>query len=211
MFSMKAFLVFILAYLFGSISFGIIVTKWAKKIDIRNFGSGNTGFTNVLRVVGKGPAALVLLGDALKGSLGVGLGFYVGGGSYEYAVLGGLAAMLGHTYPLYFGLRGGKGVATGLGVIATLAPDVTAMALLVFLVTVLISRYVSLGSVLAALSVPLFLYICQKPTVIFIFGIWGPILILYNHRVNLVRLFQGKENKIRPKKEKNKGQGGEDG
>jgi len=192
----KACLVIIPAYLLGSISFGIIVSKLIKKIDIRDYGSGNIGFTNVLRVVGKGPAALVLLGDALKGSMGVLLGYYLGGASYGYAVIGGIMAMLGHTYPLYFKFKGGKGVATGLGVIITLAPDVTLIALLIFLITVFISRYVSLGSLLAAISVPICMYLLNKAVPIFLFGTFGALFVIYNHRANIVRLYQGKENKI---------------
>lgn len=192
----KACLVIIPAYLLGSISFGIIVSKLIKKIDIRDYGSGNIGFTNVLRVVGKGPAALVLLGDALKGSMGVLLGYYLGGASYGYAVIGGVMAMLGHTYPLYFKFKGGKGVATGLGVIITLAPDVTLIALLIFLITVFISRYVSLGSLLAAISVPICMYLLNKAVPIFLFGTFGALFVIYNHRANIVRLYQGKENKI---------------
>lgn len=192
----KACLVIIPAYLLGSISFGIIVSKLIKKIDIRDYGSGNIGFTNVLRVVGKGPAALVLLGDALKGSMGVLLGYYLGEASYGYAVIGGIMAMLGHTYPLYFKFKGGKGVATGLGVIITLAPDVTLIALLIFLITVFISRYVSLGSLLAAISVPICMYLLNKAVPIFLFGTFGALFVIYNHRANIVRLYQGKENKI---------------
>jgi glycerol-3-phosphate acyltransferase PlsY len=206
----KACLIFILSYLLGSVSFGIIVTKVKKGIDIRDYGSGNTGFTNVLRVVGKGPAAIVLVGDALKGSLGVILGYYLGGASYSYAVLGGLATMIGHTYPVYFRFKGGKGVATGLGVIIALAPDVTLIALIIFISTVFFSHYVSLGSILAALSVPIFLYFLEKPLPVFLFGVLGAIFVIYNHKTNIVRLYQGQENKIGKKRgEKNMDKRGE--
>jgi len=188
--------VIILPYLLGSISFGIIVTKLKKGIDIRDFGSGNTGFTNVLRVVGKGPAIIVLVCDALKGSIGVLLGYYLGEASYGYAVLGGLSTMIGHTYPIYYGFKGGKGVATGLGVILTLVPDVTLIALIIFIITVFFSRYVSLGSLLAALSVPIVTYLLEKPLPIFIFGLIGSIFVVYTHKANIVRLVQGQENKI---------------
>lgn len=197
----KFLLVMILSYLLGSVSFGIIVTRITKGVDIRDFGSGNTGFTNVLRVVGKGPAAIVLVGDALKGSLGVVLGYYLGEVSYSYAVLGGLATMVGHTYPLYFRFKGGKGVATGLGVILALAPDVTLIALIVFIITVFFSHYVSLGSILGALSVPVFLYFLEKPFPVFLFGVLGAIFVIYNHKANLVRLYQGSENKIGKRRE----------
>ncbi len=191
---MKLFLVPFLAYLLGSISFGIIVTKLFKGIDIREYGSGNTGFTNVLRVVGKGPSVLVLLGDVLKGSLSVVLGFYLG--DISYAVLGGLAAMVGHNYPVYFHFRGGKGVATGLGVALALAPDVTLLALLIFIITLLVSRYVSLGSILAAVSVPVAMYFLAKPFPLLLFGICGASFVVYRHKSNIVRLYQGRENKV---------------
>ena len=195
-FYLKLSLLVILTYLLGSISFGIIVTKLKKGIDIRDYGSGNTGFTNVLRVVGKGPAAIVLLGDALKGSMGVILGYYLGEASYSFAVLGGLFAMIGHTYPIYFAFKGGKGVATGLGVILTLAPDVTLIALIIFITTVFISRYVSLGSLLGAMSVPIFMFFLEKPFPVFLFGFLGALFVFYNHKANIIRLCQGQENKI---------------
>jgi glycerol-3-phosphate acyltransferase PlsY len=191
---MRLFLVLFLAYLLGSISFGIIVSKFCKGIDIRDYGSGNTGFTNVLRVVGKGPSVFVLLGDVLKGSLSVLWGFYLG--DISYAVLGGLAAMVGHNYPIYFRFRGGKGVATGLGVALTLAPDVTLLALLIFFITLWISRYVSLGSILAALSVPVAMYFLDKPFPLLLFGICGAFFVVYRHKSNIVRLYQGRENKV---------------
>lgn len=191
---MKVFLVILLSYLLGSISFGIIVTRIIKGIDIRKHGSCNTGFTNVLRVVGKGPSVIVLLGDALKGSLSVALGLYLG--DVYYAVLGGLAVMAGHTYPLYFGFKGGKGVATGLGVVIMLAPDVTLIALIIFIITVLLSRYVSLGSILAALSVPFSMILLAKPLPILLFGFLAVSFVIYRHKANIIRLWQGKENKI---------------
>lgn len=187
-------LTILVAYLLGSISFGIIITKMVKGVDIRNYGSGSTGMTNVLRTVGKGPGALVLCGDALKGAVAVGVGFYFGG--VAYGVIGGLAAMLGHAYPIYFGFKGGKGVATGFGIILALAPDVTAIAITIFLVTVLISRYVSLGSLLGSLSVPINMVLFAKPLPLIIFGIVGASFVVYAHRANIKRLYQGKENKV---------------
>lgn len=199
---MNYFLTILIAYLIGSVSFGIIVAKLFRGIDIRDYGSGNTGFTNVLRVLGKGPSVLVLFGDTMKGAMAVLVGFYLGG-TY-CAVLGGLSVMLGHSYPLYFGFRGGKGVATGLGVVISLAPDVTVLALLIFLLTVWISRYVSLGSILAALSVPLLMLAFAKPLPILYFGIFGALVVVYRHKSNIVRIYQGQENKIGNNKEQKK-------
>lgn len=191
---MYFFLAVLSGFLLGSISFGIIVVKLFKGYDIRQYGSGNTGFTNVLRVVGKGPAAIVLVGDILKGMLSVWIGFRLGG--VNVGVAAGLAAMLGHTYPAFFGFRGGKGMATGLGVIITLAPDVTIIAVTVFLVTLFLSRYVSLGSILGALAAVIAVFALHKPLPIIIFAVAGAALAIYRHRSNMVRLYRGTENKI---------------
>lgn len=181
-------------YLLGSISFGIIVTRLFKGIDIRDYGSGSTGMTNVLRTAGKGPAALVLMGDVLKGVISTYIGLTLGGVSY--GVLAGLAAMAGHAYPLYFGFKGGKSVATGFGIILTLAPDATLIAASVFLLTTLISRYVSLGSILAAVSAPILMYLFAKPLPVFVFALVGATFVIYAHRANIKRLYQGKEYKF---------------
>ncbi|QNB45903.1 glycerol-3-phosphate 1-O-acyltransferase PlsY [Thermanaerosceptrum fracticalcis] len=191
---MELFVAVISGYLVGSVSFGIILTKLLRGVDIRQYGSGNTGMTNVMRTIGKGPAMLVLLGDALKGAVSVGIGLSLG--STVYAVIAGLAAMAGHTYPLFHGFRGGRGVATGFGVILTLTPDVTLIALSIFLLTVFLSRYVSLGSILAALSVPLTMTILQKPLPILLFGVLGAGFVIYRHKANIKRLVNGTEYKV---------------
>lgn len=191
---MELFLVVLGSYLLGSISFGIIITRLVKGKDIRDYGSGSTGMTNVLRTVGKGPAAMVLIGDALKGAASVMIGNYFGGS--VYAVIGGLVAMAGHTYPIYHGFRGGKGVATGFGVMIALAPDVILVAIIIFILSVLISRYVSLGSILAAISVPIMMILFSKPMPLIVFGLLGASFVLYSHRSNLKRLYNGTEFKI---------------
>lgn len=191
---MELLMAVISGYLLGSVSFGIIVTKWLRGVDIRQYGSGNTGMTNVMRTIGKGPAVLVLLGDALKGAASVGIGLSMG--STVYAVIAGLAAMAGHNYPLFHGFRGGRGVATGFGVILTLTPDVTLIALFIFLATVFLTRYVSLGSILAALSVPLTMMILKKPLPVLLFGVLGAGFVIYRHKENIKRLWNGTEYKI---------------
>lgn len=191
---MVFFLVIMAGYLLGSISFGIIVANKVKGIDIREHGSGNTGMTNILRVLGRGPAAIVLLGDALKGIAATAPGLYLDNPSY--AVAGGLAAMFGHTYPLFHSFKGGKGVATGLGIILVLAPEVTLIAIIVFVISVYISRYISLGSVLAALSVAINMAIFHKPLPVILFGLLGASFVIYRHKSNIKRLYEGKENKI---------------
>lgn len=191
---METILAIAAGYLLGSISFGIIITRIYKGVDIRDFGSGSTGMTNVLRTAGKGPAALVLLGDVLKGVISTAIGIYLGGTGY--GVLGGLAAMAGHAYPVYFGFKGGKSVATGFGVILTLAPDATLVTAAIFLGTIFISRYVSLGSIIAAISAPILMYLFAKPLPVIIFALVGASFVLYAHRSNIKRLYQGKEYKF---------------
>lgn len=200
---MNYFLAILSGYLIGSVSFGIIVTKLFRGIDIRDYGSGNTGFTNVMRTVGKGPSILVLIGDTLKGVLGVLIGFYFG--DTYCAVLGGLATMLGHTYPVFFQFRGGKGVATGLGVGLSLAPDVLLLALLIFLLVIWLSRYVSLGSIIAAISVPLLMIVFEKEFPVILFGICGASFVIYRHKSNMMRIYHGTENKIGEGKNKKVG------
>ncbi|MHB8157905.1 MAG: glycerol-3-phosphate 1-O-acyltransferase PlsY [Desulfocucumaceae bacterium] len=190
----KLILTIVLGYLIGSISFGIIVGKLLKGIDIRQHGSGNPGVTNVLRVLGKGPAIIVLVGDVCKGMLGVLIGLYFG--DITYGMAGGLAAEVGHIYPLYFGFKGGKGSATGFGVVLMLAPDIVAVAAATFVLSILITRYVSLGSILGALISVVMAFVWQKPLSMQIFIILIAVFVIYQHRSNLVRLYQGKENKF---------------
>ncbi len=191
---MKFVYAVILGYMIGSISFGIIVTKLFLKTDIRTYGSGNAGVTNVLRAAGKGPAAIVLVGDILKGALSVYIGLYFG--DNLYAVAAGLAAMAGHSYPLYFGFKGGKGVATGCGVILALVPDVTIIAASIFVLTIIITRYVSLGSLLGALSVPIDAILFAKPMPIIILCFLAAGFVIIRHRTNIIRLYHGNENKF---------------
>jgi len=181
-------------YLLGSVSFGIIVTRLFIKADVRDFGSGSTGVTNVLRTAGKGPAAIVLIGDILKGALSVYIGLYLGG--VAYAIAAGLAAIAGHSYPLYFGFKGGKGVATGCGVILAFIPDVTLMAAAVFILTIVITRYVSLGSLLGAVCVMIAVILLDKPLPIIVFCYIAAGFVFYRHRSNIVRLYHGTENKL---------------
>ena len=192
---MKLIFAVMLGYLLGSISFGIIVTKLYLKTDIRTFGSGNAGVTNVLRAAGKGPAAIVLIGDILKGTLSAYIGFYFGG--TMFAIAAGLASIAGHSYPLYFGFKGGKGVATGCGVILALIPDVTIIAATIFVFTILITRYVSLGSLLAALSVSTSAILFAKPLPIIAFCFLAAGFVIFRHRTNMVRLYHGYENKFK--------------
>lgn len=197
---LELFFTIVIGYLLGSISFGIIVTRIVKGVDIRDYGSGNAGMTNVLRIVGKGPGAIVLLGDALKGVAAVAVGLYLGG--EVYGVIGGIMALIGHGYPLYFGFKGGKGVATGLGVMIILVPEVSAIALVIFLLIVFISGYVSLGSILATSSVPISMILLHKSLPLIILGLLGAAFVIYAHRSNIKNLYHGTEYSFRDKKRK---------
>lgn len=191
---LELILTILFSYLIGSISFGILVAKLFKGIDIRKYGSGNTGVTNVLRTLGKGPALIVLIGDILKGIVGVLIGLYLG--DVTYGMVGGFAVVTGHIYPLYFGFKGGKGAATGFGVVLMLAPDVITIGAIVFVLTIVITRYVSLGSILGAIISVIMGFVLQKPLSIQVFLLLTAAFVIYQHRSNIVRLYRGKENKI---------------
>ncbi|SMB94451.1 glycerol-3-phosphate acyltransferase PlsY [Desulfonispora thiosulfatigenes DSM 11270] len=180
-------------YLLGSIPFGLIIGRLYGK-DVRKFGSKNIGFTNVWRVIGLVPALLVLTLDALKGYLSVYYGYQIGG--ELFAIVGAIASVCGHMFPLYLKFKGGKGVATALGVIIFLSPKVTLFAVIIWLVVTFITRYVSLASILAAIFVPFGMYFLQKPLVYVIFAIIGSISIVFKHSENIKKLINRTENKI---------------
>ena len=189
----------IVSYLVGSISFSYIFTKKIKKVDIRQLGSGNAGATNTLRVLGKGPAITVLLLDILKGVFAVLLGEYLAGPGLVPA-LAGLAAILGHNWPIYYGFRGGKGVATTIGVLATLMFVPTVVGGIMAILTIVVSRYVSLGSLvfmLATTASSAFLFIpFNYPVEYFYFSWIVTALSIWRHRANINRLIRGTESKI---------------
>lgn len=193
------YLVFIAAYLIGTIPFAFLAGK-LKNIDIRKHGSGNMGATNAYRLLGKKWGIAVLLGDALKGGLAafLGLTFFGPWGG----VAGGLLAMMGHSWNPYFGFKpSGKGVASGLGIITVLLPEITVLALLVFFLTVAVSRYVSLGSILAALTVLVMVFVWQEPDAYKLFALIGVSMVVIRHRTNVQRIRQGTEAKFGSKKE----------
>lgn len=187
--------VLLLSYLIGSIPNAIIVGKLWKGIDVREHGSGNIGATNVFRVLGAGPGLLVLFLDAVKGSLGVYFGLLWLGEGWG-SVLGGIMAIVGHNWPLWLKFKGGRGVATGLGVIATIVPKITLIVLGVFIVIVYITRYVSLGSILCAALVPLLMILFREPLPYLIFGFVAGSFVIIRHWENMQRLWKGTELKI---------------
>ena len=185
----------IAAYLIGSIPMGLIFGKLIWKKDLRRFGSHNIGATNAWRILGRKAGLLIFILDFLKGQLGVLLGAYLLA-SPGAMVVGGLFAVLGHMFPIFIGFKGGKGVATGLGVISALMPKVTAIVFIVWLVIVFITRYVSLGSIVAAALAVILAAIFHEPTPYIIFALIAAVLIIFRHRENIKRLKAGRENKF---------------
>ncbi|ETT44116.1 MULTISPECIES: glycerol-3-phosphate 1-O-acyltransferase PlsY [unclassified Paenibacillus] len=189
-------LVIVISYLLGSISFSVLLARLLKGIDIRQYGSGNAGATNTLRVMGKGPAILVLFLDVLKGIAAVWLGTWAGGWGSWVAVVCGLAAIIGHNWPVYFHFRGGKGIATTIGVMATLVFWPAVIAGAIAILAIVLTRYVSLGSLIFVALTPVCLLFTEHTTP----ELWGSLIIVvfafWRHRSNIVKISQGRENKI---------------
>lgn len=189
-------LTLVIGYLLGSISTGVLLSKAFAQTDIRSSGSGNAGTTNMLRVLGRKLALLTFLGDMLKGVIAVLLGKLLVGGHLG-GVLGVVGAVLGHNYPIFFGFKGGKGIATGFGSLLFVFPLQTLAAFAVFLILVYLTHYVSVGSIAAAFTLPLFVLptVPGEPMVglcVFFVGA----LVIWRHRANIVRLVQRKENQL---------------
>lgn len=192
------FLSLFLSYLIGAIPFGLIVGKVFWNIDLRKYGSKNIGATNAWRTIGKSAGFLIFLLDMLKGVLGVYICILL---SPEYTtnifpILGGIFVILGHTYSIFLKFSGGKGVATGLGVILILMPKVTIIIFLVWFLITYFTRYVSLASITAAFLVPILSYLLNYSVTYTYFGILIAILVIYKHRSNIDRLIKGIENKV---------------
>jgi glycerol-3-phosphate acyltransferase PlsY len=189
-------LVIVVSYLLGSVSFSVLLARLLKGIDIRQYGSGNAGATNTLRVMGKGPAILVLVLDVLKGIAAVWLGTWAGGWGTWVAVACGIAAIIGHNWPLYFHFRGGKGIATTIGVMATLVFWPALTAGIIAILAIVFTRYVSLGSLIFVALTPVFLLFTSFSAP----ELWGSLIIavfaFWRHRSNIVKISQGRENKI---------------
>jgi glycerol-3-phosphate acyltransferase PlsY len=188
-------------YLLGSVPTGLVLARLFSKIDIRSNGSGNIGATNVARLLGGKLGALALLGDLLKGFLPVYIGSLLlpdAQGRADYIVLSifGAAAFLGHLFPAYLRLKGGKGVATGFGVFAFLAPAPLSMVLALFVIIVAVSRYVSLGSLSAAALLPILLIAFSYPLPVIIAGMFMGLLVFIMHRENIRRLMLGTERRL---------------
>ena len=204
-------IVAIIAYLIGSVNFSILISKKMAGFDVREKGSGNAGTTNMLRSVGKKAAAITLICDILKGVVSIGIAIIVGNivKNLDRELLlqiAGIAVVIGHTFPIFFGFKGGKGVATSLGVLLMSNWQIGLICLVFALVLMALSRMVSLGSCGAAILFPvLTLFINQHYTVLtegksgrvyFVYSVILAIIVLYNHRSNIKRILNGTENKL---------------
>lgn len=191
----------LLAYFLGSIPFGVIVAMLFGGTDVRTSGSGNIGATNVARVVGPLAGVLTLVLDFAKGAASVWLAEKLLNDSAKWMMIAGLAALVGHCFPIWLKFRGGKGVATAAGVFLVLLPPACLAAVILFLLVVIFWRYVSLGSVSAAAAMPVLICFLwagrQGPPLAVTVGAWGAaLLIIYKHRENLQRLRKGTEPKF---------------
>ena len=203
-------LIAIIAYLIGSVNFSVILSKKFAGFDVREKGSGNAGTTNMLRSVGKKAAAITLICDILKGVVAIGIAIllgYIPDMNKELLLqIAGIAVILGHTFPVFFGFKGGKGVATSLGVLLLSNWQIGLICLVFALVLMILTRMVSVGSCAAAILFPvLTLFINEHYTVLtegksgnvyFIYSVILAIIVLFNHRENIKRLLNGTENKI---------------
>jgi glycerol-3-phosphate acyltransferase PlsY len=182
------------AYLVGSIPFAYFVAR-RRGVDLRTNGSGNVGATNVLRTAGVRAAILAMLLDGLKGSAAVLVAERLSGGAAT-PMAAGLASVVGHIYPLWLRFRGGKGVATAAGVFGVLAPSALLAASAVFVVAVWVTRYISLGSIAAAVTLAIVTLFSEAPAVVNTGTIAMMAMILHRHRANIVRLMAGTERRI---------------
>lgn len=204
-------IVTLVAYLLGSISFSVIISKKMAGFDVREKGSGNAGTTNVLRSVGKKAAILTLICDVLKGVLAV-LVAYIAGNIVKEGVdralliqIAGLLVVVGHTFPIFFGFKGGKGIATALGVLLITNWNIGLICLVFALVLMALTKMVSLGSISAAILFPVLILLMPHTAYLVdgnyvIYSILMAVLVVFNHRANVKRLLNGTENKLDFKK-----------
>ena len=195
------------AYLCGSIPTAYLAGYAIKRVDIRNFGSGNVGASNAMRLLGKGWGVAILLFDAVKGLVPVSLvlHYFLKADTQveRYALAAALAALVGHVFPVWLKFRGGKGVATGLGVMTALLPLAVAIALPVFILVVAVSRYISLGSIIAASLLPGLFFIDHTlpgDSELFAFVCIACIFVIYKHKSNIRRIIAGEENRLGEKR-----------
>lgn len=193
---MDYLIITILGYLIGSIPNGLIIGKRLYNVDLRQFGSKNIGATNAFRTLGLWPAFWIFLTDAAKGVIAVQLANMIVGTPIALLIAG-IASIAGHNWSVFLHFTGGRGVATGLGVIAVLVPKVTILIFLVWAVIVYATRYVSLASIVAAVLVPIFMIMMGDRIEFLYFGIIAALFVVVRHKPNIERLLKGQELKIK--------------
>ena len=199
----------VISYLIGSINFAVLLSKKMAGFDVRTKGSGNAGSTNMLRSVGKKAAALTLVFDILKGVIAILIALLIGKiPDLDASVLvqiAGICSIIGHTFPIFYGFKGGKGVATSLGVLLVTNWNIGLVCLVFALFLMAVTRWVSLGSIAAAVLFPILVIFMPSTAYIaegnyIAFSIFLALIVIFNHRENVKRLLQGKENKLSLKK-----------
>jgi glycerol-3-phosphate acyltransferase PlsY len=198
---MHAALTPVIAYLLGSIPFGYLIVRWQRGVDVRSTGSGSTGATNVMRNLGIAGFAATFILDVGKGVIAVLLARRLSGDDPRWIAASAVAAVLGHCFPVWLKFRGGKGVATGVGVFLALAPLQVALVLVIFAVVLAIWRYVSLGSIVATAAFPVLVFFMKHPPLPIVLGAAGGALtIIAMHHTNIHRLMSGTESKVGKKR-----------
>ena len=207
----------VVSYLLGSLNFSILVSRILAKQDIRESGSGNAGATNMLRTYGKKYAALTMIGDMLKVGVAILIAFAVIGAPIKYIFaicdnadtafsimlnkeFAGFFCVLGHIFPLYFNFKGGKGMAASTGMVILVDWRIALILFVIFVLVILISKWVSLGSITIALIFPMLIFVFYKNITLVLVALLFTIIVLIAHRANIKRIFNGTENKIGSKK-----------
>lgn len=198
--SVKLIIISFIAYFLGNISASYMVAKYLKGIDIRKYGSGNAGATNVFRTLGVKAGLLAFLGDALKGVIAVVLGQLIGGENGQVAA--GIFVVAGHNWPVLLGFKGGKGIATTIGVMIAINPLMVAAIVPIGIVVIIITKYVSLASILGMMIFPLLMLITGQPRNLVIFSFLLSAMAIYRHKSNIVKLLNGTESKLGEKAKK---------
>ena len=197
------------AYLLGSLSFAIIVSKVTLGKDIRNYGSGNAGLTNAYRTMGAGKTLFVLIGDIAKGAAAISIGAYLAGPIGK--LVAGIFVILGHMFPVYFGFRGGKGVLVGAVMLLLFDWRIFLVAFVLFFAAVFATRWISLGSILGAVSFPITTFAFYRDPVLTAMAFGMAVAVIFMHRSNIVRILHGEENKFSFKSKKTIEQSSSDG
>lgn len=195
----------IIAYCLGSINFSIIISRKMAGFDVREKGSGNAGTTNMLRTVGKKAAAITLVCDVLKGVVAILLAYAFGkivedANAPLLIQIAGIAVIIGHTFPVFFGFKGGKGIATSLGILLMVNYEIGLICLIFALLVMVLTKTVSIGSIMAAILFPVLTLVIHDKYIVgdnyIVFGIIVALIVIYNHRENIKRIVSGNENKL---------------